>query len=181
MKIVVGLGNPEIKYHGTRHNAGFLAIDFFLKGVHAISCQSKFQAQICEMHFDREKLFFVKPLTYMNLSGQAVLEICQYYKVNFEKDLLVIHDDVDLPLGSLRASFASSAAGHNGVQSIIDALGSQNFSRIRIGVENRTDKKLPPTDAFVLQNFTPEELQALQAQTLPEVKAEIDKFLKTAA
>jgi PTH1 family peptidyl-tRNA hydrolase len=132
------------------------------------------------MHFDREKLFFVKPLTYMNLSGQAVLEICQYYKVNFEKDLLVIHDDVDLPLGSLRASSASSAAGHNGVQSIIDALGSQNFSRIRIGVENRADKKLPPTDAFVLQNFTPEELQTLQTQTLPEVKAEIDKFLKTA-
>lgn len=178
MKIVVGLGNPEIKYHSTRHNAGFLAIDFFLKGVHAISCHSKFQAQICELHFNHEKLFFVKPLTYMNLSGQAVLEICQFYKVDHEKDLLVIHDDVDLPLGSLRASVNASAAGHNGVQSIIDAFGSQNFARLRIGVESRTDKKIPPTDAFVLQNFSPEELYQLDAITFPAAKAEIDKFLQ---
>ncbi len=181
MKIVVGLGNYETQYLRTRHNAGFLAVDFFLKGIHALACQSKFRAQICELHFGSQKIFFVKPLTFMNLSGQAVEEICRFYKVNFEKDLLVVHDDVDLPLGNLRVAENSSAAGHNGVQSIIDALGSQAFQRLRIGIESRPDKKLPPTDAFVLQNFSKDEFEKLEKEILPQVKAEIDKFLKTEA
>ncbi|MCL5009297.1 MAG: aminoacyl-tRNA hydrolase [Patescibacteria group bacterium] len=181
MKFVVGLGNPEIKYQKTRHNAGFLAVDFFLKGIHPLACQSRFQAQICELHFGSLKIFFIKPLTYMNLSGEAVAEICHYYKLDTEHDLMVLHDDVDLPFGALRTGTGSSAAGHNGVQSIIDALGSQNFSRVRIGIETRTDKKNPPTDAFVLQNFTPQELAQLDAEVLPKVKNEVDQFLKLEA
>ena len=178
MKLVVGLGNPEIKYQKTRHNAGFLAVDFFLKGMHPLACQSKFQAQICELHFGSQKIFFIKPLTYMNLSGHAVLDICQYYKVGAAEDLLVIHDDVDLPLGTLRVTQNSSAAGHNGVQSVIDSLGTQSFARIRIGVETRTDKKQPPTEAYVLQNFSPTEMQKLDSEILPQVKEEINRFLK---
>ena len=181
MKIVVGLGNYENQYLRTRHNAGFLAVDFFLKGIHALACQSKFKAQICEMHFGSQKIFFVKPLTFMNLSGQAVQEICQFYKVDHEKDLLVMHDDVDIPFGSLRFTQNSSAAGHNGVQSVIDSLGSQAFGRLRIGIESRTDKKLPPTDAFVLQSFSKEEFEKLEKEILPEVKKEIDRFLKIEA
>lgn len=178
MKIVVGLGNPEIKYQKTRHNVGFLAVDFFLKGLHALTCQSKFQAQICEMHFGSQKFFFVKPLTYMNHSGQAVLDICQYYKVNPAHNLLVIHDDVDLPLGTLRVVKNASAAGHNGVQSVIDALGTQAFTRIRIGIETRVDKKQPPTEAYVLHNLSPTEIQKLEDEILPQVKEEVDRFLK---
>ena len=178
MKIIVGLGNPDFKYQTTRHNAGFLAIDFYLKNITSIACQSKFKAQICELHFGAQKVFFVKPQTYMNLSGEAVKELCNFYKLNPETELLVLHDEVDLPLGEIRTSNNSSAAGHNGVQSIIDSLSSQNFRRIRIGVETRDDKKIPPTESFVLQNFTQEELKKMEMEIFPNVKMEIEKFIE---
>jgi PTH1 family peptidyl-tRNA hydrolase len=178
VKLIIGLGNPEKKYESTRHNAGFLAIDYHLKDLRTISCQGKFQAQICELHFGREKVFFVKPQTYMNNSGEAVRKISDFYKVSFAADLLVIHDDTDLPLGTIRATSGSSSAGHNGVRDIIEKLGTQEFHRIRIGVETRDNKQLPPTDAFVLQNFTGEELVRLQDEILPRVSAEIDKFIQ---
>lgn len=177
MKIIVGLGNPEKKYEHTRHNAGFLAVDYFLKDIQAINCQSNFKAQICELHFGKQKVFFVKPTTFMNLSGEAIKAIGNFYKVNYAKDLLIIHDDADLQFGEIRTTTSSSAAGHNGVQNIIDELGTQDFNRIRIGIENRSDKKLPPTEAFVLQNFSDDELEKLSAEVFPKVELEIEKFL----
>ncbi|HMQ01800.1 MAG TPA: aminoacyl-tRNA hydrolase [Candidatus Doudnabacteria bacterium] len=193
MKIVVGLGNPGTKYEQTRHNAGFLALDFFMKDRDVIACQSKFKAQICEYQFTPVpsltrkggdevagvvKVFLVKPQNYMNLSGQVVREITSFYKVDFSKDLLVIHDEVDLPFGTLRETNSSSAAGHNGVQNLIDELGTKNFARIRIGVESREQNSPLPTDEFVLQKFTGEELKTLPEKVFPEVNKLIDKFLQ---
>lgn len=178
MKLIVGLGNPGTQYSLTRHNAGFLAIDHFRKDLGGISCQSAFQAQICELHFGSTKVFFVKPQTFMNLSGQAVKEICDFYKVDAARDVLIIHDDVDLPLGEIRTTSSASAAGHNGVQNIIDSLGSQAFHRLRLGIETRTDKKNLPTEAFVLQRFSDEEQQQLQERIFPLVDHEIKKFIE---
>ncbi|MBI5530416.1 MAG: aminoacyl-tRNA hydrolase [Candidatus Doudnabacteria bacterium] len=178
MKLIIGLGNPGTKYHNTRHNAGFMAIEYFLKDIQAINCQSSFNAQICELHFGSQKVFLVKPQTFMNLSGQAVKAIGDFYKVDYQKDLLVIHDEVDLPFAEIRETSSSSAAGHNGVQNIIDELGTKDFHRIRLGVENRADKKIPPTESFVLQNFSEEELHRLNEEVFPKVKLEIKKFIQ---
>ncbi len=179
VKLIIGLGNPGNKYEHNRHNAGFLAIDDYLKNIQSINCQSSFKAQICELHFGAQKVFFVKPQTFMNLSGEAAKAIADFYKVDASKDILVVHDDVDLPFGNLRATDSSSAAGHNGVQNIIDTLSTQNFHRIRIGVESRTDKTIPPTESFVLQNFSGEELKKLQADVFPKVKEEIEKYINS--
>lgn len=178
MKIIIGLGNPGTKYEHTRHNAGFLAIDYYLKDIDAISCQSKFKAQVCEVHFGATKTFFVKPQTYMNRSGEAVQEIATFYKIDPKTDILVLHDEIDLPFGTIRNTDSSSAAGHNGVQSIIDALGTQDFHRIRIGVESRASRDELPTDVFVLSPFTAEQMQQFESDILPKVKIEINKFLQ---
>jgi peptidyl-tRNA hydrolase, PTH1 family len=177
MKLIVALGNPGKKYEHTRHNAGWLALDFYLKNVKTIACQSKFSAEICELHEGSQKIFFVKPKTYMNESGSAVREICDFYKLNFSQDLLVLHDDSDLPLSTIRTTPSSSSAGHNGVKNIIEKLGTQDFHRIRIGVETRESDSDIPTDAFVLQNFKEDELKKLEADVFPKVKDEIEKFL----
>lgn len=178
MKIIVGLGNPGNKYELTRHNAGFFALDFFMKDRDIIACQSKFDAKICEYHENGEKVFLVKPQSFMNLSGEVVREICSFYKVDYKYDLLVIHDEKDLPFGGLREAHGNGAAGHNGVQNIVDELGSKDFARIRIGVESREPDSPLPTDEFVLQKFTDEELKTLEEKVLPEVNKLIEKFLQ---
>ena len=178
MKLIVGLGNPGKKYELTRHNAGFLAIDHFLKDKSPIACQSKFQVEICELHFGSTKVYFVKPQTFMNNSGRAILDLVQFYKVDADKDVLVIHDEADLPLGTIRLADNSSAAGHNGVKSIFETLGTQNIHRIRIGVETRASRNDLPTDAFVLQNFTADELETLNKNMLPEVDRYIRSFVE---
>ncbi|MCL5666723.1 MAG: aminoacyl-tRNA hydrolase [Patescibacteria group bacterium] len=190
MKIIAGLGNPGEQYKNTRHNAGFLAVDYVLgdDGFMTARPGKEFKSDIFSWLAPaspnagggqtQEKIIFVKPLTYMNDSGQALKLFCNFYKLDFKTDLLIIHDDVDLPLGTFRSSVDSSAAGHKGVQSIIDCLGTQNFRRIRIGIESRPDKAIPPTEAFVLQNFTGEEIKKLQDEIFPKVRMEIKKFLQ---
>lgn len=178
MKIIFGLGNPGSKYEQTRHNVGFLAIDYFLTDKQTITCRSKFKAHICEYHQAGQKILFVKPETFMNLSGQAVSQLVQFYNIDYQADILVIHDEIDLPLGMIRSAFNSSAAGHNGVQNIIDELGSNQFHRIRIGVESRENKSIPPTESFVLQKFSDEELKKLKENLLPQVSQLIQKFIQ---
>ena len=179
MKLIAGLGNPGKQYEHTRHNAGFLAIDHFLKTHDAIICASKFNAQICEYHDNGQKVFLVKPQSFMNLSGEVVRELMAFYKLDHANDLLVLHDEVDLPLGTVREAFASSAAGHNGVQNIMDELGTKDFARVRIGVEARESRDDLPTDAFVLQKFTPDELKSLETMVLPGVNDIIESFVKS--
>ncbi len=131
MKIVVGLGNPGEKYAGSRHNIGFGVIDNILKTYQAgPSYNKKFEAIIYSL--DKDKLL-VKPQTFMNVSGKSVNRIVNFYKVKSE-DLLVVHDDVDLGFGDVRHQFGKTSAGHNGVQSIINAVGSEKFGRVRIGI-----------------------------------------------
>ena len=178
MKLIVGLGNPGKQYELTRHNAGFLATDFFLKDPPAISCLSKFNALICEYHEDGEKVLFVKPQSFMNLSGEVVREILAFYKLDHANDLLVVHDEVDLPFGSIKEGFASGSAGHNGVQNIIDELGTKDFARLRIGVETREKDSSLPTDVFVLNRFEKNELEELEEKIFLETNKIIAAFLK---
>lgn len=178
MKLIVGLGNPGKQYEHTRHNAGFLAVDYFLQNKDTIACQSKFDAQICEYHEGSEKIFLAKPQTFMNASGGAVKEIVEYYKLDPATDLLVIHDEVDLPLGRMKSTNDSSAAGHNGVQDIFDELGTKNIHRIRIGIEIRESRDELPTDAFVLQRFTETELHKLKSEVFPKTNQLIEEFIK---
>jgi peptidyl-tRNA hydrolase, PTH1 family len=178
VKIIAGLGNPETKYEQTRHNAGFLAVDYFIKDREVIECQSKFNAKICEFHEAGEKVFLVKPQSYMNRSGEVMREICAFYKIDVGTDLLVLHDEVDLPFGTIREAFGSGAAGHNGVQNIIDELGTKDFARTRIGVESRAADSPIETDVFVLQKFSDEELHTLEEKVFPETNQLINKFLQ---
>ena len=179
MKIIIGLGNPGEKYKNTRHNAGFMAVDFILRGNEFILEKpgKEFSSETHVLEKNGEKLVFLKPHTYMNDSGQAAKAVRDFYKLDAAKDLLVIHDDVDLPLGSIRTTNSSSAAGHNGIKDIIEKLGTQDFARVRVGVEARPSRADLPTDAFVLQNFTEEEIKKLKEEVLPKVKLEVEKFL----
>ena len=179
MKLIVGLGNPGEQYKNTRHNAGFLALDFLLDndGFMDAKPSHEFKSEMHAWQNGDEKIVFLKPQTYMNDSGQALKVICNFYKLDLSKDLLVIHDDTDLPLGEIRTTNSSSSAGHNGVQSIINDLGTQNFNRVRIGVESRLSRGNMPTDAFVLQDFSGEELKKLREDVLPKVETEIKKFI----
>lgn len=181
MKLIVGLGNPGEKYKQTRHNAGFMALDFLLNDNDGFMTAKESHEFKSIMHTwqsqNGEKVIFLKPQTYMNDSGQALKVICNFYKMNLPHELLVVHDEADLPFGSIRLAKSSSAAGHNGVKSIIENLGTQNFFRIRIGIETRTAPKTPSTDEFVLQNFSPAEVMQLNAEILPKVKTEIEKFI----
>ena len=154
MKIIVGLGNPGKQYELTRHNVGFLCIDkledeFNLK----FKLESSFNALVTTTLVNGEKCVFVKPQTYMNLSGEAVIKIVKYFKANVD-DLLVIYDDMDLPMGSLRLREKGSAGGHNGIKSLILHLSTQEFKRIRVGISsnNNIDAK-----DYVLGRFSKDE------------------------
>ncbi len=176
MQLIIGLGNPEDKFLKNRHNAGFMAADYILRDFAAVAEYYKFHSRIVEVH-DPEKVLFVYPQTYMNESGVAVKEIMDFYKLT-PKDLLVLHDEVDLPLGTIKFTENSGDAGHNGIKSLIEHLGTKEFRRIRIGIESRENKSVPPTEAFVLQNFSEEEMrkipfEAIKARTLLELKPKI--------
>ena len=133
MRVVVGLGNPGKQYHGTRHNVGFAVVDGLASGPAAGRFQSRFQAQVAELIEGNEKVLLVKPETFMNLSGRAVHQVIDFYKVELA-DLLVVCDDVNLPLGQLRIRTKGSHGGHNGLRDIQNHLGTPDYSRLRIGV-----------------------------------------------
>jgi PTH1 family peptidyl-tRNA hydrolase len=169
MQIIIALGNPGKKYENNRHNAGWLALDYIkndslFKNEYDYDAESagveKFNSKIYNFSAGSEKNYFVYPQTFMNESGKAVQQILAFYKL-MPKDILVLHDEIDLPLGTIRFTENSSSAGHNGIQSIIDALGTQEFRRIRIGVEGRETKSVPATEDYVLQNFSSEELKKI--------------------
>lgn len=133
MKVIVGLGNPGSKYEGTRHNAGFMVIDRLADQWNIDVKQAKFRSVVGEGRVGSEKILLVKPVTYMNLSGEAVHQVVDFYKIDLD-DLLVIYDDLDLPPGKIRLRQKGSAGGHNGIKSIISHLGTQEFNRIKVGI-----------------------------------------------
>ncbi len=155
MKLFVGLGNPGKEYEYTWHNLGFLVINK-LTSDNAAFCSgctmsSKLKAEILEARWHNEKILMAKPQTYMNLSGESVGAIARYYDIATE-DIWVIHDELDLDLGTIRLSHDSSAGGHNGVSSIIKHLGTKEFLRFRLGVSTELREKIPAED-YVLQKI----------------------------
>ena len=161
MKIFVGLGNPTPEYAATKHNVGFMLADRLADELAASDWREKFNALVAETFLDGEKILLVKPQTFMNLSGEAVAPLMNFYKLD-AADLTVAHDDMDLPLGMIRLRPKGSGGGHHGVESIIQHLGGvQNFSRVRIGVgrppENWT------VNHHVLSPFTADDAEKISA------------------
>lgn len=134
MYIIAGLGNPTKQYEGTRHNAGYMAIDAIANELNIDVDTAKFKALVGQGMIGSEKVLLMKPLTYMNLSGEAIVEALNYYKVDAEDELIVIYDDISLDVGKLRLRAKGSAGGHNGIKNIIAHLGNDKFKRIKIGV-----------------------------------------------
>ncbi|MCK5123457.1 MAG: aminoacyl-tRNA hydrolase, partial [Candidatus Pacebacteria bacterium] len=161
MKLIIGLGNPGEEYKKTRHNAGFLALDKIANNFQfsIFNFQSISNAQISKGVIDDKKYILIKPQTFMNNSGQAVKAILDYYKIKPE-DIIVIHDDLDILLGEYKLSKNKNSGGHKGVQSIIDYLGTKDFTRIRIGI--MTENKKTPTEKFVLERFSGEEMEVVE-------------------
>lgn len=155
-QLVVGLGNPEPKYNKTRHNIGFDAVDVLAHRTQITWSENRrFQALFGEgIGFKGNKLRLLKPLTYMNRSGQAIRAVTDWYKLSPES-VLIVYDDMDLPLGRLRLRLAGSAGGHNGMKSAIAHLGTENFPRLRIGIGKSGGEK--DTVSHVLGKFSPQE------------------------
>ena len=176
MKLIIGLGNPGKQYEKTRHNAGFMAVDFLTE--HFGFGFKKFDKHKCEIAegqmFD-EKIILIKPQTFMNLSGQSVRSVSQFYKIPIE-DVIVIYDDVDLPSGNLRIRLSGSAGGHNGMKSIIQELGTENFVRIRLGIAPLTEFK-GELEGYVLGKLSEEEMNLMEGNVkkLPDILEEILK------
>lgn len=154
MKLVVGLGNPGKEYDNTRHNVGFSVLDNYLGNV---LYKEKNTYSYYEKNINGEKVVFLKPITYMNESGKAIKEFIDYYKVDID-DVLVIYDDMDFQLGTFKIKKSGSAAGHNGIKSIISMLGTDNFKRIRVGISKA---KYDIVD-YVLGKFSKEEQEILK-------------------
>lgn len=157
MKLIVGLGNPGKQYQLTRHNLGFLVIDRVCDELKIqLSDKSRFEGLFAQAaHPKHEKIFFLEPQTFMNLSGRSVAACANFYKID-PADILVIHDDLDLAFAKCRFARSGRSAGHNGVESIIDSLGTQDFARLKIGIGRPPFPDQEPSD-FVLQNFSKDE------------------------
>lgn len=181
MKIIVGLGNPGAQYQKTRHNTGFFLLDKMREewGFPAFKPEPKFKADISEGMLDDAKILLAKPQTFMNLSGESVRAILDFYKLA-SPDILVIHDDIDIELGKFKVAGDSSSAGHNGVQNIFDILGTQKINRLRIGIgKTPEEKEACRIDAhdYVLGKFSDEELEELKSVE-EKVLKEVEKMLK---
>ena len=156
MKLVVGLGNPGERYALTRHNVGFMAVDEILSEFTPQTWQQKFNSLIRSHLIENSKVLFIKPLTYMNLSGSAVQLAMNFYRISRE-NVVVFHDDIDIPLGTVKLKKGGGHGGHNGIKSIIDKVG-QEFIRVRIGVSRPENKDV---SGYVLSEFSAPEIALL--------------------
>jgi len=163
MELIIGLGNPCKKYEKTRHNLGFLVINELAEKMEMNNWKIKmqFNANIAQGNFKNEKIILAKPQTFMNNSGMAIKSIVDYYKIPNE-NIFIIHDDIDLELGEIKVQKNRSSAGHKGVQSIINALGTKDFIRVRLGIKSIDQKTIIDTEKFVLQKFSKDEGKIIQ-------------------
>ncbi len=159
MKMIAGLGNPGSEYAKTKHNVGFMYLDALAEHLGATDWRNKYDALVAEARIGSEKVLLVKPLTYMNESGRAIGPLMNFYKLDPE-DLIVAHDDMDIPVGTVRIRKKGSAGGHNGMKSILYHVGDENFPRIRIGI----GRPLPGWTVVkhVLAPFSPEDVEKIQ-------------------
>lgn len=175
-KLIVGLGNPGSKYADTKHNVGFMAVDRLVKPYHLNFTEDKvFKAQTASTFINGQKVYFIKPTTFMNASGLAVRAFLAYYNLTLE-DLLVIYDDLDMEVGKIRFRQSGSAGGHNGIKSLIKELGSQDFDRVKIGIGRPTAKMTVVN--HVLGKFDQDD-QIKISQTLDKVDSAVNYYLQT--
>ena len=173
--LVVGLGNPGAQYVNTRHNAGFLALDHIAEKLGARIERTRFKALTAEVMLGGAHVLLMKPQTFMNLSGEAVREAAAFYHIE-PANVIVIYDDINLPVGRLRVRGKGSDGGHNGIKSIVSQLGSNEFPRVRVGVGERPNPEYDLAD-WVLSNFTPAEREGLAA-TFPTVQSGTELLVK---
>ena len=172
MKLIVGLGNPGKEYENTRHNAGFMAMDRLADVLNVSIDHAKFKGEYVKMKYHGEDVILLKPMTYMNNSGESVIQVMNYFKIDVS-DLVVIYDDMDMPTGKLRLRESGSAGGHNGMKSIIAHVGTQSFKRIRVGIDKHPRIKVID---YVLGRFTKEEQPLIDEGIENAVKA-VEMFL----
>lgn len=168
MKLIVGLGNIGEKYLFTRHNVGFMVVDklAYDKGFD-FKEEKKLKCFLAKARINGDDVVVIKPTTFMNLSGEAISLVMNYYKIDV-KDLIVIYDDLSLDLGKLRFRANGSDGGHNGIKSIIKHVGGKNFDRIKVGIG---PQPTIPAEAFVLQNFAKEQMEDLKSSVKRTVEA----------
>ena len=175
-KLVVGLGNPGFKYEKNRHNIGFLAVDYLIDKFYASKISSKFKGEL----YKNDSCFFLKPLTFMNLSGESVRAVKDFYKIDNDS-IIVIHDDIDLNIGALKFKKGGSSGGHNGLKSIDKHIGN-DYWRIRIGV-GRPERKEQVVN-YVLSDFKNDELECIEKnfdnikKSIEDIKNAASKFSK---
>lgn len=174
MYIIAGLGNPTMQYEGTRHNAGFDVIDALADKYNISVDGRKNRAYIGKGIIEGQKVLLVKPQTYMNLSGESIGGLVDYFKIDEEQDLIVIYDDISLPPGQIRIRKKGSAGGHNGIKNIIAHLGTQVFPRIKVGVGEKP-KKYDLAD-YVLSHFTKAEREEMEEGYQKAIQA-VEKIL----
>ena len=160
MYIIAGLGNPDKQYEGTRHNVGFDVIDKLADKYNISVDTKKHRAYIGKGIINGQKVILAKPQTYMNLSGESIISLTEYYKVDTDTELIIIHDDISLGVGQLRIRKKGSAGGHNGIKNIIAHIGSQVFPRIKVGVGEKPSK-MDLAD-YVLGHFTKSEREVME-------------------
>ncbi len=179
MKLIVGLGNPGDKYKKTRHNLGWRVVDELHQSLEfgIWNLAKKFNTLISEGIFNQERIILAKPKTFMNNSGLATKALADYYKIPSE-NILIIHDEIDLPLGEIRIQKGRGSAGHKGAQSIIEQLGTKDFARMRIGIKSmHSEQQTLDSERFVLSKFTPEE-EKIVRKTIKEAGQVIATALK---
>lgn len=174
MKLVVALGNPTEKYTNTRHNVGFMVADKIAKKYNLeFLNQSKLKSMVIKTKLNQKDLLIIKPQTYMNLSGEAVIATCNFFKIKNE-DIIVVYDDLSLNIGKLRFRASGSDGGHNGIKSILQVLGSKNIHRLKIGIGPQPQNI--PAEHFVLANFKIDELLPLN-DSLDKAVTAIETYL----
>lgn len=165
MKLIIGLGNPGPDYERSRHNIGFMVLERIKSEIQSeeFKHDKKFKASVSRGEYDGEQVILAKPLTYMNLSGESVLKIAQFFKIS-PADIIVIYDDLDLPVGKMRIKTSGGAGTHNGMKSVVSCLG-KDFIRIRVGIEGRPEALRDPekTADYVLGRFGGEEAKTISA------------------
>jgi len=157
MKLIVGLGNPGKEYENTRHNVGFDIVDKYLSNHNLSISKSKFDGLYIDTIINDEKVIFLKPQKYMNLSGEVVKKYVDYFKIDIE-DILVIHDDLDQELGNIKLKENSSSGGHNGIKDIEKNLGTKDYKRLKIGISNN---KMIDTKDYVLSKINKEDMDII--------------------
>ncbi|WEV71651.1 aminoacyl-tRNA hydrolase [Lactobacillus sp. ESL0785] len=160
MKIIAGLGNPGKKYDGTKHNTGFMAVDHYLAENNLTLEKEKFEGKFTKQKINGEDVLLLEPQTYMNDSGRSIAQVAHFFKVE-PQDILIIHDDMDMPLGKIRVRANGKSGGHNGIRSIIRDLGTSNFNRLKIGIRHPAKVTEASVVSWVLSPFNSEQQELM--------------------